>query len=76
MAANWMLSPPGGRASFWSAYAAAGGAGGRGEDALRARATGWALNLAIVLLAHSDDKPVLRQVGRRTLRAELEDQVR
>ena len=66
----WMLLPPGCRASFWSAYQAAGGGAG---DALRARARGWALNLAIVLLAHSDDNPVLRQVGRRTLRAVLEE---
>jgi aminoglycoside phosphotransferase (APT) family kinase protein len=69
----WMLLPAGRHASFWSAYEAAGGGVG---DALRARARGWALNLAIVLLAHSDDNPVLRQVGRRTLRAVLEDQVR
>jgi aminoglycoside phosphotransferase (APT) family kinase protein len=69
----WMLLPAGRHASFWSAYEAAGGGVG---DALRGRARGWALNLAIVILAHSDDNPVLRQVGRRTLRAVLEDQVR
>jgi len=69
----WMLLPPGRHASFWSAYEAVGGGAG---DPLRARARGWALNLAIVILAHSDDNPVLRQVGRRTLRAVLEDQVR
>jgi hypothetical protein len=34
---------------------------------VRARARGWALNLAVVFLAHSEDNPVLRQVGRRTL---------
>ena len=60
----WMLLPPGLHASFWSAYQAAGG---RAGDALRARARGWALNLAIVFLAHSEDNPVIRQVGRRTL---------
>ena len=60
----WMLLPPGFHASFWSAYQAAGG---RAGDALRARARGWALNLAIVFLAHSEDNPVLRQVARRTL---------
>ena len=60
----WMLLPPGFHASFWSAYQAAGG---RADDALRARARGWALNLAIVFLAHSEDDPVLRQVCRRTL---------
>ena len=67
----WMLLPPDRHDSFWSAYQTAGG---RVGDALRARARGWALNLAIVFLAHSDDNPVLRQVGRRTLRAVLEDQ--
>ena len=60
----WMLLPPGFHVSFWSAYQAAGG---RAGDALRARARGWALNLAIVFLAHSEDNPALRQVGRRTL---------
>ena len=33
----------------------------------RQRARGWALNLAIVFLAHSEDNPVLRQVSRHTL---------
>jgi aminoglycoside phosphotransferase (APT) family kinase protein len=70
----WMLLPPGCDARFWSAYQAAGGGGGRVGDALRARARGWALNLAIVFLAHSEDNPVIREVGRRTLRAVLEDQ--
>jgi aminoglycoside phosphotransferase (APT) family kinase protein len=35
--------------------------------ALWTRARGWALNLAIVLLAHSADNPQLLNVGRRTL---------
>ena len=35
--------------------------------ALWNRARGWALNLAIVFLAHSADNPQLRNVGRRTL---------
>ena len=70
----WMLLPLDCHDSFWSAYQAAGGAGGRVGDALRTRARGWALNLAIVFLAHSDDNPLLLQVGRRTLRAVLEDQ--
>jgi aminoglycoside phosphotransferase (APT) family kinase protein len=39
-----------------------------------ARARGWALNFAIVFLAHSEDNPVLAEVGRRTLRTVLEDQ--
>jgi hypothetical protein len=66
-----MLLPPGCHDRFWSAYQAAGG---RAGDALRTRAKGWALNLAIVLLAHSEDNPVLREVGRRTLNAVLADQ--
>ena len=69
-----MLLPPGCHASFWSAYQAAGSAGGRVSDALRARARGWALNFAIMFLAHSEDNPVFLAVGRRTLRTVLEDQ--
>jgi aminoglycoside phosphotransferase (APT) family kinase protein len=67
----WMLLPPDGHAIFWSAYQADGGLA---SDALRARARGWALNFAVVFLAHSEDNPVLRQVGRRTLRAVLGNQ--
>ena len=70
LAVAWMLLPPGCHPGFWSAYQAAGGQGG---DALRARAKGWALNFAIVFLAHSQDNPVLREVGRRTLRTVLAD---
>jgi aminoglycoside phosphotransferase (APT) family kinase protein len=69
----WMLLPLEHHASFWPAYQEAGG---RGGDALRARARGWALNFAIVFLAHSEDNPVLREVGRRTLSAVLADQPR
>jgi aminoglycoside phosphotransferase (APT) family kinase protein len=67
----WMLLPLDCHAGFWSAYQ---GAGGRVDDALRARARGWALNLAIVFLAHSEDNPVLREAGRRALSTVLEDQ--
>jgi aminoglycoside phosphotransferase (APT) family kinase protein len=35
--------------------------------ALWTRAQGWALNLAVVFLAHSADNPQLLNVGRRTL---------
>jgi hypothetical protein len=38
------------------------------------RAKGWALNLAIVFLAHSEDNPVLLEVGRRALSTVLQDQ--
>src|SRR5689334_14033005 len=69
----WMLLPPGCHDIFWSAYQAADGrAGGPAGGALRARARGWALNLAVVFLAHSEDNPVLRHVGRRTLSTVLD----
>jgi aminoglycoside phosphotransferase (APT) family kinase protein len=74
LAVAWMLLPLGGHDRFWSAYRAAGGAGGRVDGGLRMRARGWALNLAMVFLAHSEDNPVLLEVGRRTLRTVLEDQ--
>jgi aminoglycoside phosphotransferase (APT) family kinase protein len=70
----WMLLPLDCHHTFWSAYQAAGGAGGRAGDALRTRAKGWALNLAIVFLAHSEDNPVLLEVGRRALSTVLQDQ--
>jgi hypothetical protein len=38
------------------------------------RARGWALNLAIKFLSHSEDNPVLLEVGRRALRTVLEEQ--
>jgi aminoglycoside phosphotransferase (APT) family kinase protein len=69
LAVAWMLLPPACHAGFWSAYQTSGG---RPGDALRARARGWALNFAIVFLAHSEDNPVLRDIGHRTLRAVLE----
>jgi aminoglycoside phosphotransferase (APT) family kinase protein len=67
----WMLLPPGCRAGFRAAYAAAGN--GAISDATWARGRGWALNLAIVLLAWSADHPGLNAVGRRTLAAVLAD---
>ncbi|HEY3647953.1 MAG TPA: aminoglycoside phosphotransferase family protein, partial [Streptosporangiaceae bacterium] len=68
----WMLLPPDCHDIFWSTYQAAGG---RADDALRARARGWALNFAVVFLAHSEDNPVLRHVGRRTLSTVLENRL-
>jgi aminoglycoside phosphotransferase (APT) family kinase protein len=73
LAVAWMLLPLDCHASFWSAYQAAGGSGGLTDDALRARAMGWALLLAVMLLAHSEDNPLLRSVGQRTLGAVLTD---
>jgi aminoglycoside phosphotransferase (APT) family kinase protein len=70
----WMLLALRCHDRFWSAYQAAGGADGLVDDALRTRARGWALNLAIVFLAHSEDNPVLMEAGRRTLSTVLEDQ--
>jgi len=70
----WMLLPPGCHTGFWSAYQAAGGADGRVNHALRARARGWALHFAIMFLAHSEDNPVLLKVGRRTLSTVLKNQ--
>jgi len=78
LAVPWMLLPPGCHDRFWAAYRAAGGAGDGAYDraggTLWARARGWALHFAIVFLAHSQDNPVLRGVGRRTLSAVLADQ--
>ena len=68
----WMLLPLRCHDIFWSAYQAAGR---RAGDALRARARGWALNFAVVFLAHSEDNPVLRHVGRRTLSTVLENRL-
>jgi aminoglycoside phosphotransferase (APT) family kinase protein len=67
----WMLLPAGCRAGFRAAYAAAGN--GVISDATWARARGWALNLAVVLLAWTADQPGLNAVGRRTLAAVLAD---
>lgn len=44
------------------------------DGALRRRARGWALSLAVMLLAHSADNPQLRGIGARTLAAVLADQ--
>jgi aminoglycoside phosphotransferase (APT) family kinase protein len=68
LAVAWMLLPPARHGAFRAAYEAAGGPPG---DALWQRARGWALNLALVFLAHSADNPQLRRVGLRTLSAVL-----
>jgi aminoglycoside phosphotransferase (APT) family kinase protein len=66
----WMLLPSGRHAPFWSSYRKAGSS--PADGAVRARAMGWALNLAIVFLAHSQDNPMLRGVGHRTLASVLD----
>ena len=80
LAVAWMLLPPAAMPASGRPYQAVGGAGGASGaggwagDALRVRARGWAVNFAIVFLAHSEDNPVLLDVGGRTLRAVLDDQ--
>ena len=71
LAVAWMLLPPRLHGAFRAAYLAAGGAPGSAEDAVWTRAKGWALNLAVVFLAHSADNPQLMAVGRGTLEAVL-----
>jgi aminoglycoside phosphotransferase (APT) family kinase protein len=63
LSAGWMLLP----ADCHQAFRESAGA----SDASWARATGWALALGLVYLAHSADNPQLAAVGRRTLRAVL-----
>jgi aminoglycoside phosphotransferase (APT) family kinase protein len=65
LAVAWMLLPLEGHPRFWSCYREA--ASRAVDSALQVRAMGWALNFAVVFLAHSQDNPVLRDVGRRTL---------
>jgi aminoglycoside phosphotransferase (APT) family kinase protein len=70
----WMLLPARWHGAFREAYQAArGGTGSAGslDDALWRRARGWALNFAIMFLAHSADNPQLLGIGRRTLRSVL-----
>jgi aminoglycoside phosphotransferase (APT) family kinase protein len=61
----WMLLPAEQRETFRQAY-------GRADDGTWARARGWALALALAFLAHSADNPLMAGIGRRTLRAVLE----
>jgi aminoglycoside phosphotransferase (APT) family kinase protein len=57
----WMLLPAKERAIFWQAYSQADGH-------TRARASGWALSLALVFLTNSADNPLMAAIGKRTLR--------
>ena len=63
LSVGWMLLPAG----CHPAFRAAAGA----SDSSWARATGWAVALGLVYLAHSADNPQLAAVGRRTLSAVL-----
>ncbi|MCL2585448.1 MAG: aminoglycoside phosphotransferase family protein [Streptosporangiales bacterium] len=56
----WAVLPPEHHDAFWKAY-------GTDNDALRARAHGWALRLGLVFLAFSDDSPDMLAIGQRTL---------
>ena len=67
----WMLLPLDGHDVFRDAYREAGTTASGDEDALWVRARGWALNFAVVFLAHSADNPQLRKIGHRTLAAVL-----
>jgi aminoglycoside phosphotransferase (APT) family kinase protein len=72
LAVAWMLLPLEHHAAFRAAYRSArpGRAGSLDPAACAAlwtRARGWALRLAIVFLAHSDDNPQLMTIGRRTI---------
>lgn len=62
LAVAWMLLPPRHHDVLRAAY-------GGVDDATWTRARGWALNLAVAMLAHSADNPVLADVGRQTVHA-------
>lgn len=64
----WFLLPPEFHETFWSAYGASAGEDGQ---ALRTRARGWALRLAMVFVAFSADNPLMLAIGERTLRRVL-----
>ncbi len=63
LSVGWMLLPAGCHQAFLDSA--------RASDASWARATGWALALGLVYLAHSADNPQLAAVGRHTLGAVL-----
>jgi aminoglycoside phosphotransferase (APT) family kinase protein len=74
LAVAWMLLPLPSHAAFRTAYRSAAARHGSAaliDEAVWTRSRGWALNLAIVFLAHSADNPQLENVGRRTLRRVL-----
>ncbi len=70
LALGWLAFDAAGRGAFRTAYAAE-----RPLDTdTWTRARGWALCLAVALLAHSDDAPVLAAVGRHALDQVLADE--
>jgi len=68
----WMLLPVEQHGTFREAYRQACGAASAISEPLWLRARGWALNFALVFLAHSADDPLLRRVGDRTLTTVLD----
>jgi aminoglycoside phosphotransferase (APT) family kinase protein len=67
LASSWMLADVPARTAFWSAYEST--VGHEVDEALRVRARGWALHLALAFLAHSADNPVIHAIGVHTLSA-------
>lgn len=68
LAVAWMLFDPPARARFRATYDAAAPLP---DPARWARARGWALNLAIAILASSADQPAMAALAHRTLAATL-----
>lgn len=68
LAAAWLAFDPAGRAAFTAAYEAERTV----TEHTWQRARGWALCLAVALLAHTDDEPVLGAVGRHALHQVLD----
>jgi len=72
LAVAWMLLPADCHDAFRAAY---GAADGRQPDAATwARARGWALSLAVAMLASSADNPLMAGIARNTLAAVLAGQ--
>jgi aminoglycoside phosphotransferase (APT) family kinase protein len=69
LAVAWMLFPPGPRQRFRAAVPHA-------DDACWQRAHGWALALAVAMLANSADDPRIQRLGAQTLRRVLEERGR
>jgi aminoglycoside phosphotransferase (APT) family kinase protein len=69
LSAAWMLLPAGYHDEFRAAYQGAGEHAA--SDDTWARARGWALALALAMLANSADNPGMAGIGQRTLAAVL-----
>jgi aminoglycoside phosphotransferase (APT) family kinase protein len=69
LAVAWMLLPAVDHLAFRATYAGASRAGS--SEYLWDRARGWALALAVAILAHSADNPLMAALGDRTLAAVL-----